>query len=534
MRTGRLADRYPLRITIVVLLLTLVTGALVASGFAATAIMRGYLVDRVDAQLTQVAGELANRPFVRPGPMRANAVPPSPYLVRYLNRAGVVRGDLDRGQIGEDGPPPELPALTLSQVEALSGPFDVQAVSGGATWRVVALPARGGTGSVMVAQSLADMDRTIQRLVGVQVAVGLVLLVLLAGVGPLVVRRSLRGLEDVEQTAVAIAGGQLGRRMPQRDPRTEVGRLSLALNQMLGQIETAFAQRTASELAARRAEEAARRSEEAARRSEDRMRRLVADASHELRTPLTSIRGFAELARQHGGPTDPATMRRIEDEARRMALLVDDLLLLARLDQQRPLTLAPVDLLTLASDAVHTARAVQPERPITLQVLPDSDAPVVQGDEPRLRQVLANLVSNALHHTPVDAPLTVSVGTRPAGTTTGNRAGAGTTGGRTGGSTTGDPAGAASTDGAVGGTADAPLEAIVEVADSGPGLTAEQKARVFERFYRGDSARTRVAGGSGLGLAIVAALVAAHQGKVTVTDTPGGGATFTVHLPAAP
>ena len=173
----------------------------------------------------------------------------------------------------------------------------------------------------------------------------MILLVLLAGVGTYVVRRSLRGLEDVEHTAVAIAGGDLSRRVPQRDPRTEVGRLSLALNQMLGQIETAFAQRTASEFAARRSEDAARRrgkrrSEENARQSEERMRRFIADASHELRTPLTSIRGFAELTRQKGAAADPATMRRIEDEAKRMGLLVDDLLLLARLDQQRPLQIS--------------------------------------------------------------------------------------------------------------------------------------------------------------------------------------------------
>jgi two-component system OmpR family sensor kinase len=308
----------------------------------------------------------------------------------------------------------------------------------------------------------------------------------------------LRGLEDVEHTAVAIAGGDLSRRVPQRDPRTEVGRLSLALNQMLGQIETAFAQRTASEFAARRSEDAARRSEEIAlrseenaRESEERMRRFIADASHELRTPLTSIRGFAELTRQKGAAADPATMRRIEDEAKRMGLLVDDLLLLARLDQQRPLQHQPVDLLTLAGDSVQDVQAVQPGRVVQLRILQGSGAPVVDGDEARLRQVLGNLVSNALHHTPVDAPITISVGTRNG-------------------------------------------EAILEVADTGPGLSEEQKARVFERFYRADSARTRSTGGSGLGLSIVAALVAAHNGKVTVTDTPHHGATFTVHLPLAP
>ena len=220
------------------------------------------------------------------------------------------------------------------------------------------------------------------------------------------------------------------------------------------------------------------------------MRRFVADASHELRTPLTSIRGFAELTRQRGGGGDAETMRRIEDEAKRMGLLVDDLLLLARLDQQRPLRMEPVDLLPIAADALHNAQAVQPGRSIALEILPDSEAPVVEGDEARLRQVLGNLVSNALHHTPLEAPITVSVGTR---------------------------------DG----------EAILEVSDTGPGLDDEQKARVFERFYRADSARTRSTGGSGLGLSIVAALVSAHQGRVTVADNTPTGATFTVHLPLA-
>jgi two-component system OmpR family sensor kinase len=220
------------------------------------------------------------------------------------------------------------------------------------------------------------------------------------------------------------------------------------------------------------------------------MRRFVADASHELRTPLTSIRGFAELSRQKGGTPDPNTLRRIEDEAKRMGLLVDDLLLLARLDQQRPLKMDPVDLLPIAADALHNAQAVQPDRPISLKLLPDSEAPVVQGDESRLRQVLGNLIGNALNHTPHDGPITVSVGTRG-------------------------------------------QEAILEVTDTGPGLDDEQKGRVFERFYRADSARARSTGGSGLGLSIVAALVAAHQGKVTVADNSPSGAIFTVHLPLA-
>jgi two-component system, OmpR family, sensor kinase len=500
----RFADRYPLRVTIVVVLLTLVALALAASGVLATTIMRGYLIDRVDEQLHQTAMQLQHIPFDRrPRPQESGEQPgprslPSEFVVKFSDSEGTSDGPPIGARLAETEPLPKLPTLNLNQIRALNGKsFNVDAVSGGATWRVVAVATDKGNGSVMVAQSLKDMNHTLQRLVGIQVAAGLILLVLLAGVGTYVVRRSLRGLEDVEHTAVAIAGGDLSRRVPQRDPRTEVGRLSLALNQMLGQIETAFAQRTASEFAARRSEEAARRSEdvarqseEAARQSEERMRRFVADASHELRTPLTSIRGFAELTRQRGDGGDADTMRRIEDEAKRMGLLVDDLLLLARLDQQRPLKVEPVDLLPIAADALHNAQAVQPGRNISLKILPDSEAPVVEGDEARLRQVLGNLVSNALHHTPLEAPILVSIGTR---------------------------------DG----------EAVLEVSDSGPGLTDEQKARVFERFYRADSARTRSTGGSGLGLSIVAALVAAHRGHVTVTDSTPTGATFTVHLPLA-
>jgi two-component system OmpR family sensor kinase len=488
----RFTDRYPLRVTIVVVLLALVALALAASGILATTIMRGYLTDRVDEQLRQTSVPLLRfAPGNRPLPSGQNRVRQIPGLVvaQYNDADGYSENGLLGARLKESEPLPELPVLNLNQVRQLNGkPFDVPAVSGGATWRVLAVPLVDGSGSVMVAQSLRDMDHTITRLVGVQLAAGVILLILLAGIGTFVVRRSLRGLEDVEHTAVAIAGGDLSRRVPQRDPRTEVGRLSLAMNQMLGQIETAFAQRTASEFAARRSEDAARRSEEAARQSEDRMRRFVADASHELRTPLTSIRGFAELARQRGDVSDPDTMRRIEDEAKRMGLLVDDLLLLARLDQQRPLRMESVDLLPIAADALHNAQAIQPDRPLSLTILPGSEAPVVEGDEARLRQVLGNLVSNALNYTPADAPITVSVGTRS-------------------------------------------QEAVLEVSDTGPGLSDEQKARVFERFYRADTARTRSTGGSGLGLSIVAALVAAHNGRVTTTDTIPHGATFTIYLP---
>ena len=228
------------------------------------------------------------------------------------------------------------------------------------------------------------------------------------------------------------------------------------------------------------------------------MRQFVADASHELRTPLTTIRGFAELYRQGAARAPEQTaglLRRIEDEAARMGLLVEDLLLLARLDQERPLSLTPVELPVLASDAVQAARAMAPDRRIELEIAPGSGPARRLGDDARLRQVIGNLVTNALTHTPPEAEIRVRLRAEPGGF------------------------------------------AVVEVADTGPGLSAEQAERVFERFYRADAARTRRAGGNtgtGLGLAIVAALVAAHHGSVEVAETPGGGATFRVRLPLLP
>jgi two-component system OmpR family sensor kinase len=225
------------------------------------------------------------------------------------------------------------------------------------------------------------------------------------------------------------------------------------------------------------------------------MRRFVADASHELRTPLTSIRGFAELYRQGAVRTPEETrrlMQRIESEGARMGLLVEDLLQLARLDQQRPLTIVPVDLAEIAGDAVHDARAVQPDRPLAIR-LDDSltEVPVVLGDEARLRQVVGNLVTNALTHTPPDTRVTVTLSEDPAD----------------------------------------PESVVLTVADTGPGMSHEDATRVFERFYRAESSRTRESGGNGLGLSIVASLVAAHGGTVQLHTAPGQGAVFTVRLP---
>jgi two-component system OmpR family sensor kinase len=302
------------------------------------------------------------------------------------------------------------------------------------------------------------------------VVVSAVVLGGLALVSAWVVRLGLRPLGEIGETAEAIAAGDLSRRVERAEPDTEVGRLGMALNAMLGQIEDAFSRRAASE---------------------ERLRRFVADASHELRTPLTSIRGYAELFRQGASerPEDLANaMRRIEEEATRMGVLVEDLLLLARLDQGRPLEQVPVDLLRLAADAVADARAVSPERTITLT---GDDPVVVTGDEARLRQVAANLLANAAVHTPPGTPVHVRV---------------------------------MAEDG----------RARLDVRDEGPGLPPGVGDQVFERFFRADAARSRATGGSGLGLSIVAAVAEAHGGRARLESAPGPGAWFVVELPLAP
>ena len=484
----RVAARTPLQVKLIVAVLALVAVALALIGLASVAALDGYLVGRLDDQLREVARRSADKPLEPGGPRGRPPAPPSPYLVQYRDAAGQLERSFSNELLEEGQQPPRLPDDAAWFQEHARDTATVPATGGDGRWRVAVQPLRGG-GSVVVAASLDGIDSTTRQLRLIDLVVSVVVLLALAGVGAVIVRASLRPLVEIEQTARAIAAGDLTRRVPDRDPRTEVGRLGRALNTMLAQIETAFGARAASE--------------EAARRSEDRMRRFVADASHELRTPLTTIRGFAELYRQ-GGSRDPAEldrlMRRIEDQAARMGLLVEDLLLLARLDQQRPLDRHPVDLLALAADAVHDARAVAPDRRIELVLGAENGDPagtalVVLGDDQRLRQVLANLVNNALTHTPAGSPVEVRVG-------------ASTLDGRPG--------------------------AAVEVVDHGPGLAPRQAERVFERFYRADPARSPADGGTGLGLSIVAALVAVHGGTVGVDTVPGRGARFRVVLPLAP
>jgi signal transduction histidine kinase len=474
------APRVPLRVTLVALLVVLVAVGLGATGVAATSLLRGYLIDQQDSQLRAALQVAQHTPAVLDACLRAEfrRIPGATYyacLPPGADELVVVQGPPD-----EDEALPDLVGVgSEQQVRAESRPVTVSSADGSIDWRVISGPLPQGY-TVVIGTDLGHDQAVIARLVTIEVVVGLIVLVLLGAAGYLLVRNSLRPLVSVEQTAQAIAAGDLSRRVPEGSQRTEVGRLSEALNGMLTRIESSF-----------RAQQS---SEAQARASEERMRRFVADASHELRTPLTSIRGFAELYRQGAVSTPAETrrlMQRIEAEGARMGLLVEDLLHLARLDQQRPLTIPPVDLAAVAGDAVHDARAVQPDRPIALHLDESlADVPIVLGDEARLRQVVGNLVANALTHTPTTARVTVSVGE----------------------------------------DATDPDVLMLTVADEGPGMTEADAERVFERFYRADTSRAREAGGSGLGLAIVASLVAAHGGTVDLVTAPGKGATFSVRL----
>jgi two-component system OmpR family sensor kinase len=527
----RLSHRSPLRVKLIASLLALVALALAVISFTSIAFFRGYLVSQADTQLGRLVTRINSSQMGTGGPASLT-VNGMVIEVRDAN-GNLVPGIGNLSDLGVPGP--DVPTAQ-SWLSANAGhAVTVPAVSGGDNWRVIVEPGiryavtqfQTQPGTLIVGQDMGNIDHTIGYLTELDVIVSLIIMLGLAVVSVAVVRTSLRPLDDIEQTAEVIAAGHLNRRVPDRDPRTEAGRLGRSINTMLTQIESAF--------------HAREESEEAAIASEERMRRFIADASHELRTPLTAIRGFAEYYRQRGGvaaaggrgPADDEAalhaegaageapgsrgrgglapgdldriMRRVEGEAARMGVLVEDLLLLARLDQQRPIEHRPVDLLVLAADAVQDTRMIAPGRPVNLTLEPGG-AFLVLGDEVRLRQVIGNLMSNAMTHTPDGTPIDVRLGSGLIDTAPGFP----------------------------GGPARAIPAVILDVADQGDGLTPEQAQRVFERFYRADQARNRKSGGSGLGLAIVSALVSAHGGTATVQSVPGQGATFRITLPLAP
>ncbi len=471
--------RAPLWARLVAVLLLLLLLALALTGFVGIRMLHSQLVQQVDDQLALFAGpSKSSTGPVKPWHRSATSIHTAkhPYDLLYVADLDSYGGIADEPSVPNTGRP-KLPTITATVAAERDGvPFTVDPVGSGPSWRVIVRPQSNG-GTRVVAMNLGYADAVVRKFAWIDAAVGGLVLLILGVTGYALVRVAMRPLVEIEDTAETIADGQLSERVPERDMPSEVGRLGVALNGMLAQIEAAFHAREASEASARR--------------SEDRMRTFIADASHELRTPLTSIRGFAELYRQEGGD-DPAAakvLRRIEEDAERMGLLVEDLLLLARMDQQRPLESRPVDLLSLAADAVIDAQTLAPDRDIDFVRLDSDDRPVtVTGDQVRLRQVITNLITNALTHTPAGTPFRVGVGMTARGAT-------------------------------------------LEVEDEGPGLSAEQADRVFERFYRADPSRSRMHGGSGLGLSIVAALVRAHHGTVEVDTAPGKGALFRVVIP---
>ena len=483
-----------LRARLLVSLVLLVATALVVAAAAIYAEQRSYLYGRADQSVEAAAAPMAyalgldarlltvaprERHLTRDvrtvaSPYRKNLVGfvPAGTFGEFVDPTGnVLRGPIVASY--RPAPRPAIPARVLLQAQSTGIPklYTVPSTSRSKVrYRVAVVPLQSGAGAVAVAVPLRDVDQTLDRLEVVEVIVVAALLIALTGLGWAIIRFALRPLDHMSRVANEITEGDLSRRVSPATARTEIGRLGLSLNRMLVRIEEAFAGRA---------------------RSEERQRQFLIDASHELRTPLASIRGYAELFRL-GPARDPEAleraMARIESEAARMGLLVEDLLALARLDELPESRRVPVDIEDLTAQAVADARAMAPGRPIGLSC---PEALEVLGDPDGLRQVLANLLSNAVIHTPPDGPIEVTV----------HRDGS---------------------------------AAVIEVSDHGAGLPPGAEQQVFERFWRAEARRTRDDGGSGLGLSIVRAIVLAHEGTVQAANRPGGGAVFAVRLPAAP
>lgn len=465
---GRLRT-LPLRWRLSMLTAALVLVALVLSAVGVLALVRSSLLTQVDDQLETAAQSYVDDIAQQPGgPCSDQDRPGRPS--DYYVRVSLTNGCTEEIDAPTANARPAVPAGAADP--GRGGEVTVPSTADdGPLWRLGYYPIEGPSGpvgSMVIAIPLSQVEKTVTDLVRTMVLVGVVVVALGASVGYLAVQRSLRPLRDVERAAEAVAAGDLGRRVTPEPASTEVGRLGLSFNTMVAGLERSFAEQAASEA---------------------RMRRFVSDASHELRTPLASIRGYGELYRMGAVADDdvPGTLARIESEATRMGGLVNDLLALARLDEGRGLHPVEVDLVAIAADGVADLGALDSTRTATLL----ADGPVrLRADADRLRQVVTNLVGNVVQHTPAGSPVEVLV--RP------------------------------DDDGAT---------AVLEVRDHGRGIAAEDSARVFERFYRPDSSRTRTSGGSGLGLAIVATIVAAHGGTVRHEPTPGGGATVVVRLP---
>jgi two-component system, OmpR family, sensor kinase len=480
----------PLRARLVLAAAAVALVALVVADVATYSWLRSFLAGATDRSLEQAATSLLagpglggpGGPTAPPGagrePGHIQSLAPGLFVEMRSSTGAVVVGPYPAHEQGGASYSPVLPAhiagLSSGSPRVLFSAPSVE--KGGPELEVLAQRAPDGE-VLVVAMSVASNASTLDHLVLIELVVTAATLAAAVLLGLWLVRVGLRPLTQVEAAAERITEGGLGQRVPGDDGRSEVGRLARALNVMLGRIEQAFDERDATE--------------SALRRSEERLRRFVADASHELRTPLAAVSAYAELF-ERGARDRPEDLERllagVRAETARMQDLVEDLLLLARLDEGRPLALAPVDLSALAGEAVRTARTLGPGWPVELS----APGPLeVTGDEVRLRQVLDNLLANVRAHTPPGTPTAVTVSRRAEG-------------------------------------------AVVEVADRGPGMSAEECARAFERFYRADPSRSRAHGGTGLGLSIVAAIVAAHGGQVAARPRDGSGLVVTVTVPPTP
>jgi two-component system OmpR family sensor kinase len=473
-----------LRSQLVAIMMVLLTAAIVFTSAGTLTQLHQFLVRQVDDKLIAAsdyarANQNIDLLLATPNP----ALPTDYVLVLYTNSAPPRVYPVPNPTAVR----PDVASLTPDEADQMQSQHIIRQATGtdhDSDWRFIAIPVRiastGERAAMLIALPLTSVDEAMNHTLLLEIGVGVLTLTLVFFVASWTVTRAFRPLRRVEKTAAAIAAGDLSQRVDDEAPGTELGRLSSSLNAMLAHIERAFQDRTESEA---------------------RMRRFVSDASHELRTPLVTIRGFSELYR-HGALSTAEdvgmAMGRIESEAKRMGTMVEDLLTLARLDEQRPVLLRPVDLLPIGHDAVVDAQATAGDRAVRLVGLENRLAPSAApalGDEGRLRQVVGNLVGNALRYTPSGSPLEIAVGVRRDG-------------GR--------------------------AVSVLELRDHGPGISEQDAPKIFERFYRADTSRARDTGGTGLGLAIVAAIVGAHGGTVRHRPTPGGGATFVIELPYQP
>jgi two-component system OmpR family sensor kinase len=477
-------SKWSLRNRLILATLALATVAIAASDFAASNSLRSFLINQADNQLNDVVqtsmlrldragieSEISNEGEVQNGfrPLRPLGAVPTTTAVTLLDLEGNIVGQIG-GEFANSIDAGEFQKLTPAEVISHDGlPFTIPGDDGNPDIRAIARPLPSGEGTVVISVALDSVEKTVSGLTGIFFLISLIVLISIAVVARSLIKLTLKPLNQIEKTAAAIAEGDLSARLPEVNPKTEVGRLTGSLNTMLSRIEESFAIRT---------------------ESESKLRRFVADASHELRTPLTAIRGFAELHRQGAVVGEEKTkelVSRIEKESIRMSSLVEDLLLLARLDQSRELTIDPVDINHLVKEAVASARAAGPDHEIAISTA--NDEVFVLGDSMRIHQAIANLLANARTHTPAGTKIAVDI-------------------------------------------LQDELETRISVSDNGPGLSDADQERVFERFFRADPSRVRVSGeGSGLGLAIVDAVMKAHGGSVEVKSKLGEGATFTIIFP---